>query len=583
MGAEDTPQHPLRTDDVTGYERANRASIRYHVPRLMRDVYQEPGMEPCSIGDDSTWDHYPGQATAQFRLHSLGYLRTLTERYRESGELSYADKADTLMRRWLSVRGQPDDTNAWHGHEVALRTMTLSYLVAAGFSTGDDMTTALRTHADRLADPAHYQGAWNHGLDQNIALLQASAVLGDAALSEVAQRRLSEAAAQYVDAQGVVAEQATSYASYVHARLGRAIRELERCGAEVDPAVRRRDLIPTFLAWATRPDGLPVQIGDSMPEPSLNPDGSPHLEFVLSHGERGVPPTGRSIFYDDGWGFIRSGWGEHRPLREESHLTLRYGTFRRIHGHRDHTAITWYASGREVLADPGFSTYSDPEVRAYEQSETAHSAVTVPGAGKYRWERGTELLSHSSYPLGEHEDMHLALLAGFPYDGVERRRAVLHIPVRNVLVVWDQIAAGKEVVALQNWQFGASFGPHAQPDSGLLTDGVGQVRLVQHLPTGGPRIDAGGTRPMAGWVATGRDERVPAPCLSYEAAGDGVQFLTSLTLDDSAAVKYTVDGTLRIQSSDSGAVLVEVFLDPERGFVPRSLRPRLASRWDHRA
>ncbi|MCC2594542.1 heparinase II/III-family protein [Tessaracoccus sp. OS52] len=551
----------------------------------MADRYQEPGLDEHSIDETSRWDFYSGQPTPEFRLHNLNHLRVLTESYRSTGDSSQARQADVLAHRWLRVRGTPDDSPAWHGHPVALRTATLAYLYAAGFSPDARMREALQLHAEFLADPNNYEGAWNHGLDQDIALLQAGRALGDAEVCQVAADRVEEAAPALVDGQGVVAEQATTYALYIYQRLGVVSEELKRAGLPITPALRRRDQIPAFLSWATRPDRVMVPVGDSRfaQLPSL---AGTEFEFPATGGETGTPPPARSMFYDDGWGFIRSGWGEARPYPDESHLTVRYGTFRRIHGHRDHTSVLWYTGGRPVLDDPGFTGYGDKAIRQYELAETSHSMVTVEGAGGYCWDKGTELLHQSRFTLDDDHEVHLLHLGGYAYPDVMRTRSILHIPALDVLVVRDAITAPKPVTVNQTWQFGASFSSsELSPDgqTARLTDPAGSAVLTQLLPVNAVEDRFGRTEPQAGWVAVGEGRRAPAHSLRFSRRGAQVAFLTAITTRDDLAVDLASEGAIRVRlASVSPEPLVVVRFDPATGFLPTARRPRATTRWDHR-
>lgn len=579
-----TAPEPSRSEDVAGYRRVHPAEVAHHVDRLMADAYQEPGLDVHPLDEASRWDFYEGHPTAQFRLHNLDFIRSLTETYRQTGDLAHARKADSIVHRWVAARGVPDETPAWHGHAVALRTSNLAHLVAAGYCVDGTLRDSLRVHADFLADEDNYEGAWNHGLDQNIALLQAGQALHDQSLAKRAAERLAQAAPNYVDEQGVVSEQATSYSLYMYQRLEVAATELRRAGLEVPPALRRADLIPTFLAWATRPDGVLVQVGDSKIEPVAVLAGTP-LEFPATHGRSGTPPVGRTMFYDDGWGFIRSGWGERRPMADESHLTVRYGTFRRIHGHRDHTSVLWYTGGRPVLEDPGFTIYGDTAVRAYEQLEHSHSLLHLEGAGQYGWDKGTELLHHGSFKLDGELDAHVIHLGGYSYPDTPRTRSILHVPALDILLVRDAANCPRHVTAHQNWQFGASFADvelAADGRSARLSDGRGTVTLAQHLPVDAAAHRQGETEPLAGWVATRRGVRSPAPSLRFSRRGTQLSYVTSLTTRSDLSVTLANDGLVRVTLKDMGEEPIAlVKFDEATGFQPTSLTPGRSTRWDH--
>ncbi len=574
---------PERGTEFPGWEPTNDDALEHHVPRLMNDVYEEPGLPAVSLAEGTDFQYFSDSSTAAFRLHSLTFLNTLTETYRDSGDIAYAKKAREIALRWLNTRGTPDDSPAWHGHATALRTGMLSYLCSAGFTPEDDVKVALREHADHLAREENYEGAWNHGLDQNIALLRASRALREPGYADIASVRLEEAATQYVDEQGVVSEQAPHYAVYVHKLLGVAIDELTKSGLPISAALRRRDRIPAFLTWATRPDGHVVQVGDSLLRQPPD-DIAADLEVHSATSASLTSPASRHMVYDDGWAFIRSGWGETRPAIEESHLTVRYGTFRRIHGHRDHTSILWFAGGRPILEDPGFSGYGDKAVREYEQGESSHSVVSLTGAGSYAWSRGTDLRQHSTVAgLLPSDELHLMHLAGAPYKGVNRTRSIAYWPALDVLLVRDAIAASSVIRAHQTWQFGASFDTADFSDdrqSAVLEDTRGKVFIRQYLATDEAISHRGSVEPMAGWSPTLESRRTPSWSLRWAKRGQNVGYFTSITSREDLRVELGSGGRILVHLSERDpSPLTGLRFEPDVGFQPISLPA--TGRWNH--
>ncbi len=574
---------PSRDTEHPGWEPSNKVARNHHVPLLMADVYSEPGLEPVSLAEDAHWRYFTDESTAAFRFHSLTFLNTLTETYRSTGDPAYATKARELALRWIRACGTPDDSPAWHGHATGLRTGLLAYLFSAGFATDDAVRESLRLHADHLSRDENYEGAWNHGLDQNIALLRAARALDDPSLGAVASARLDEAAVAYVDAQGVVAEQAPHYAVYIHKQLGLAIAELSAAGLPISAALHRRNHIPGFLLWATRPDGYVVQVGDSMlRQPST--DVADDLAYWRGPDSPTPPPASRQMIYDDGWAFIRSGWGENRPAAEESHLTVRYGTYRRIHGHRDHTSILWYTHGRPVLEDPGFSGYSDKVRRSYELSEVSHSVVSLTGAGPFDWKRGTDLREHTVITGRDpSHELHLLHLTGVPYRDTVRTRSIAFLPHLDILLVRDEVRASAVVRAHQTWQFGATFDDVAMAadhSGSVLTDPHGTVHIKQYLPIDEGVSHRGSEDPMAGWAPTPEAPHSPAFCLRWAKRGRHVGFLTSISTRDDVDVSLGSQGTIRIAVHGLGdEPLARLLFDPDIGFRPLSLPP--TGRWDH--
>src|SRR5690625_5690634 len=83
--------------------------------------------------------------------------------------------------------------------------------------------------------------------------------------------------------------------------------------------------------------------------------------------------------YDNGFTVMRSGWGQDRPFKEESHTIVRHGRDLRRHSHNDRGSVHIYTLGRRWITDGGFHSYQqgNPD-RIYTKSRLAHSLVDLP-------------------------------------------------------------------------------------------------------------------------------------------------------------------------------------------------------------
>ncbi len=135
---------------------------------------------------------------------------------------------------------------------------------------------------------AHWMGAWNHGLMQDIKLLRIGCGYPPGAFGGDALRWRQTAVAQLTDAfepnplgpaidpQGAVNEQATLYENFVYTLWQTALPALAACGDQLPGWITARIAkLPAFLGSATEPDGDLVQIGDSYVErPATSAHGS---------------------------------------------------------------------------------------------------------------------------------------------------------------------------------------------------------------------------------------------------------------------------------------------------------------------
>ena len=78
------------------------------------------------------------------------------------------------------------------------------------------------------------------------------------------------------------------------------------------------------------------------------------LEYAGTLGARGIRPTQRIGIFDAGYVFGRTGWGETRAFTQESTYSIRFGPSQKLHGHNDHTSVTYTSHGRDILIDGGW-------------------------------------------------------------------------------------------------------------------------------------------------------------------------------------------------------------------------------------
>jgi hypothetical protein len=238
---------------------------------------------------------------------------------------------------------------------------------------------------------AHWQGAYNHGLSQDLELLRAGCAYpaGDWGGQPWYWRRLARQQMvesfqpnQYgpaVDAQGATNEQATGYANFTFGLWTSAEADLAACHLPPLPATDNARIasMAAFLALATQPDGRLVQIGDTYSITPRDRAGTP-LEFAATSGAAGQPPAQRVGVYAAGYIFGRSGWGTRASFGTMSFYSLRFGPGTQIHGHADHMGLTYYARGRDLIVDGGHDGYASDAYRTYLLSPQAASTLVMP-------------------------------------------------------------------------------------------------------------------------------------------------------------------------------------------------------------
>ena len=150
-----------------------------------------------------------------------------------------------------------------------------------------------------------------------------------------------------------------------------------------------------FLAYTAKPDGSYVWTGDSTRgsafdyvETIADSENRPDLQYIVSFGERGTPPSRKSSWYAyGGVGVMRSDWGS-----EANYLFFDVGPVGVIHGHEGKLAVEVVAYGRSMVEDLGIHTYAtterDMKFHDFFIASAAHNTVIVDGKSQVRLKMG---------------------------------------------------------------------------------------------------------------------------------------------------------------------------------------------------
>jgi len=383
---------------------------------------------------------------------------------------------------------------------------------------------------------AHWMGAWNHGLLQDIKLLRIGCAYPAAAFNGAALRWRRTAVAQLtaafepnplgpaIDAQGAVNEQSTLYEDFVYNLWQSAVPLLAACGYRLPGAIMARIAkVPAFLGAATQPDGRLVQIGDVYVE---RPATSPHSRRLVS-------------VYQAGYVFGRSGW-----TPAASFYSLRFGRGRQVHGHNDHLGLTYFARGRNLIVDAGHTGYENTPYRAWLQSPEAASALVMPGV-PFSAASATSLVTDRIGRYGQFYEVYDTAFGGDP-----RYRSVYVSQRPDLMVVFDR-ASGADTYqqlwhldpALHVAELGSSYAVASAPGTRLS---LLRVPLPgQAIPPGSTQVIRGQTNPYQGWVSQQMLQRVPADVVAMTSTGPSAAMLTLIVPAAAVTrVAYSLSGPL---------------------------------------
>jgi hypothetical protein len=473
-----------------------------------------------TLGLDPTWREDPlTDSNWQFMHHSLQVVSSLLEAWTTTARVDYLDRAEFLLRDWIAdnPRTGAGSVWAWNDHSTALRA---DVLACASIYLPDRtwLRSALVLHGETLADPLFYVNHGNHALNQAIALLEVGHVVGRVDWMQLATDRIGKLILESVDTQGVTNEQSIGYQAYNLERYRLAQRRLEEMGIAVPAAFSRLNLMPGFLADATRPDGLPEMIGDTEAYP-LVPTAGTGWEYATSRGARGTKPSNTVAVYRAGYLFARTGWGEERPFADEVFLSQRFGPAPYIHGHADGTALTLYGYGTSLLLDSGKYDYDVSPYRSFMKGRTAHNVVTVDGL-KWSTTAATTLVNHASSAT-----MVDARTTTSGYAGVTQQRRVTFSRGLGYVIVEDRASSSVARTFRQLWHLSETSNPVLLAGRFRTVRSRGNVE-VRQLLGGTARVVRGRVSPVQGWISYRHRQKVAAPTVEVIKAGTSVRYLT---------------------------------------------------------
>ncbi|MEV6891029.1 heparinase II/III family protein [Kribbella sp. NPDC051137] len=541
------PTTPVRRDVYTcpaysGIDRTNPLA------NLYKDTFTWGTTPPTKVGDgrgNINWRLNPDNNPSWYMwLHSLRWLgQGIAAGGR--GDKAALQRVSTIARDWVN-----DNPYSWKSDVGAYEStmhrtnvlICLRQAVLSGLHVGKLPLTyawldkALLDHAWFLQK--NYSGDWNHGTDESIALFGIGCTLMRSDLKKVAANRLTTAIKTSIDTQGSTNEQSTGYAQFNYALWGRAVDVLRKCG--VDPGTtimaRRRELAK-WLALATNSLGNLPQLGDSEVVRTVPVTGTV-LEYAGTLGARGIRPTQRIGIFDAGYIFGRTGWGETRAFTQESTYSIRFGPSQKLHGHNDHTSITYTSHGRDILIDGGHAGYKADDWRFWARSQFAHNELTVKSATGHP---ETELVRSSLKATSEFYELHDS-----PGAGVDRTRDVLVLKDPDLMVVLDRGTSDAEQEYSALWHLpadqqvvvsGNDRAVAARPGDRVKTT---LLQIPYRQETTPIEVTSGEQDPIQGWHYRTIDKRQPAPVVKFNRSGENATVLSVIAPTRSnAKVSYT--------------------------------------------
>ncbi|MDX3003790.1 heparinase II/III family protein [Kribbella solani] len=542
------------------------------VANLLKDTFTWSTFKPYQVGDGKgnvNWRVNPYKNPSWYMwFHSLRWLgQGITAA--GTGDTAAMDRVTAIAKDWVTDNpySWKSDIGAWEStmHRtnvlICLRQAVLSGLAQTTLPPAYAwLDQALIDHASFLT--ANWSGAWNHGTDESIALFGVGCTLDRADYKQTAQDRLAAGITTSIDAEGSTNEQSTGYAQFNYSLWGRAVTVLQNCG--VDPGTtitERRAKLTEWLALATNSLGKLHQLGDSELIATGQFPGT-SAEYAGSLGAKGIAPQQRVGVYSAGYVFGRTGWGQTRPFSQESTYSIRFGPSRALHGHSDHTGITYTARGRDILITGGHAGYQNDVWRTWAKGQFSASTMTTPlAAEKYPATKLTRSAIAAKSEFFEFTDV--------PGAGINRTRAVLVLKDPDLIMSLDRATSTTAQQFQTLWHLPSDQKATVYSRTTALAMKPGdatrtilfQVPYKQALPPGAILIKQGQTNPIQGWHYPNTITRNSAPTLMFARSGYAASILSFIVpARATQGVTYTVrtSGTTTIIDLSLGGVRTSV-------------------------
>ncbi len=327
---------------------------------LLGNVLQLPNHPNVQLGTPFTLDDLSRAGdTLGLHLASLADVHILLDAYAltnredalKAAVARYIDFVEAERKAWMPVGF------LWNDHAIAARISLSARLWAMtrhhpqyGARLGKPLATHVARSIRMLARPAQYTFTTNHGVMQNVALLQAAAAFPGLAearvLGELGRDRLNAQLGHYLSSEGMVLEHSAGYHKHGVELLTIAIRASELAGIPAPEwrpkAIRARNVLEAFR----RPDGSLPRIGDT------HGSSDPVIDHIALPVQ--APGSGLMSLPFSGYALWRS--SAATPCGSEgTHLAFGASYFHG-HGHKlaDEGSLSLWSGGQVWIDNTGY-------------------------------------------------------------------------------------------------------------------------------------------------------------------------------------------------------------------------------------
>lgn len=483
------------------------------------------GVHPFSnlTGTTSRLLGYPadlriGSSSSQLALAALSVERLLLDAYELSGDQRFLRLA---LRRVLTFSAyearQFGATDfLWNDHAVAARISVLTQLWRAirdepsiSMHERREIVSLVQRSGRLLALPAHFTVRTNHGVMQNLALLQIGAAFP--ALPEAAHwrdlgiARLRLQIKFYVSPEGFILEHSSEYHAFGAELMAQAVRLCNLNGISPPPwLVDAAHRSAKVLAPLMRPDGSLPLVGNTsagsrfsipvVPEGGESQVREMHPHWCNDQRESFFLPVAGYAFW----------WNQERSKELCSQVVINWSKFDgHGHKHADEGAVQLWANGIDWVTSTGYWPYGlDGMSDAYGwRSSNAPHHVGEDAAEQRELTLLSTITDANVYALD--------LLRTSQRGGNFRRQIVQLDP--GTLLILD-FAIGNKDDAETIWTLGSQVELTRSEGAGLFVASVAGVTQklwisIDPAPLANITLHRGSRLPFSGWVVVNNEPK----------------------------------------------------------------------------
>lgn len=351
--------HPLRGEAAVAAAR-----------RLLKGELALPNLPVLPIGPEfAERDLERGVPVQQLYLASLIVPDLLLRAYEHTPEPAFLAAARRYLRGFIAFEAAQQFPTGLlrNAHAVANRAAILARFwrlvrVDADAATAGEVHLHAQRLAALLAKPSLFIAGSNHGVMQNLALLQLAtafpALPGTAGSRQLALQRLARQLPFYIGPEGAVLEHAAGYHFHGVVLTGFIVKVLQAAGEPVPAALAAAQRVTlAFLAELERPDRSMPLLGNtyryrwSLP-PLLGVDEAPWEQRLRGRDAFAhvFPVSGHAVW-----------WDRASAAGVPVHCVVPWGYFH-DHGHRraQELSLMIWADGVDWSTNSGYWPGSDP-------------------------------------------------------------------------------------------------------------------------------------------------------------------------------------------------------------------------------